>query len=77
MEEKNTNVSQTEENPSLHPYAELRKAGTKPRRALSFYFCRKGRERGEIAMYRALYRKWRPQRFEMPLIYVVFAILRF
>jgi len=49
---------------SLHPYAELRKAGTKPRRALSFYFCRKGRERGDIAVYRALYRKWRPQRFE-------------
>lgn len=34
--------------------------GDKTPSALSFLFCRKG----ERTMYRALYRKWRPQRFE-------------
>ena len=34
--------------------------GDKTPSALSFLFCRKG----EKTMYRALYRKWRPQRFE-------------
>lgn len=38
--------------------------GDKTPSSAVLYFCRKGRERGEIAMYRALYRKWRPQRFE-------------
>ena len=46
---------------SLHPYAELRKAGVKPRQRCPIFFITDGRE---APMYRALYRKWRPQRFE-------------
>ena len=56
---------------SLHPYAKQHNRGAHPRGPVRFVlwarlcscFCISGSERQVFGVYRALYRKWRPQRF--------------
>ena len=48
---------------SPHSYAKQRSRGAHPARALSLFLCRKIFYRGLVALYRALYRKWRPRKF--------------
>ena len=47
---------------SLHPYAKQRKGGGQPPRACPFFVVLS--KRGCRRLYRALYRTWRPRRFE-------------